>query len=80
MNAYIEKLEEETNTHIFRVFPGTSKEISGSNRIIDVTRLESESESEDDDELNEEENLAVHRLSVGTIVRINKQTYIQIDD
>ena len=72
MNVFTEKLEEEIDTHIFRVFLGTSNETLES----EVTRLE----SEDDDELNGEENQAEPRLSVGTIVHRNGKTYIQIDD
>ena len=68
----IVKLEEEINTHIFRVFLGISSVTSES----EVTRLE----SEDDDEWNEEENQAETIPSVGTVVHIDGITYIQIDD
>ena len=67
-----EKLEEETDTHIFRVFLGISSVTSES----EVTRLE----SEDEDEWNGEENQAETELSVGTVVHIDGITYIQIDD
>ena len=68
----IVKLEEEINTHIFRVFLGISSATSES----EIMRLE----SEDDDEWNGEENQMETRLSVGTVAHINGITYIQIDD